>query len=185
MGLRTTTIGAYPKPDYVPLPNWFDLGADAPEAPTATFDPYFADRSDAAMAAFDRATQEIVAEQVGLGIDVPTDGEIRREFYVYYHCRHIDGISFSRLTRKAMRNGSWTARVPTITGALAPGAPFLARDWRVAQQSAPVPVKITVPGPLTIIDSTANAHYQSDAALAPQAFSECVLPVVSIVSDAL
>ena len=58
-----------------------------------------------------------------------------------------------------MRNGAWTAEMPTFTGKVAAREPFLVRDWEVAQAATNRPVKITVPGPLTIADSTANVFY--------------------------
>ena len=65
-----------------------------------------------------------------------------------------------------MREGAWRARVPTVVGPLSAGAPFLAEDWRKAQAVTDCPVKITVPGPLTIIDSTADAFYDDPQRLA-------------------
>jgi 5-methyltetrahydropteroyltriglutamate--homocysteine methyltransferase len=103
---------------------------------------------------------------VAAGIDVPTDGEIRREHYIYYQCRNFAGFDFQRLTRKAMRRGSWTAEVPTVTGKVSAKNPVLVRDWRVAQSVTDRPVKITLPGPLTIIDSTADAAYADEQRLA-------------------
>ena len=105
-------------------------------------------------------------EQADIGIDIPTDGEVRREHYVYYHLRHIEGFDFDNLTVAAMRDGSWEAEVPTVVAPLQAGPPFLTQDWRVAQSSTDRPVKITVPGPLTIIDSTANAFYENEKDLA-------------------
>lgn len=169
MALLTTTIGSYPKPDYVPVANWHTVrqkrGAH-PTHPTQAYDAFLADRPADAEERLDRGTQEIVLEQAEAGIDIPTDGEIRREHYIYYHCRHLIGFDFENLTEKAMRGGSWTAHVPTVTGPLQAGAPFLPHDWKVAQAVTDKPVKITIPGPLTIIDSTADAHYGDETALA-------------------
>ena len=107
-------------------------------------------------ATFDRATREVVAEQAAIGIDIPTDGEIRRANYIHYHCSHWEGFEPDTLTECTMRNGAWTAEVPTFTGPVAARGPFLVRDWEVAQAATERPVKMTVPGPLTIADSTAT-----------------------------
>ena len=64
------------------------------------------------------------------------------------------------------RGGAWKARFPTIVGKIATGANFLAADWRRAQAATDKPVKITMPGPMTIIDSTVDAHYGDEEALA-------------------
>jgi 5-methyltetrahydropteroyltriglutamate--homocysteine methyltransferase len=58
-----------------------------------------------------------------------------------------------------MRNGAWIAEVPTFTTKIEAGKPFLVRDWQVAQSATDKPVKITIPGPLTISDSTADLAY--------------------------
>jgi 5-methyltetrahydropteroyltriglutamate--homocysteine methyltransferase len=108
-----------------------------------------------------------VQDQVECGVDIPTDGEQRRENYIHYHCRHIEGIDFGKLTRKVHRNGAAVAVLPTITGRIVPkGNHFLDRDFEVAQSCTGRPVKITVPGPVTIIDTTANDFYSTERELA-------------------
>jgi len=166
MPIPTTTIGAYPKPTYAPVPNWFDLREQRSAAPTELYDRILGPTAADHESLLDEATREIVREQADLGIDIPTDGEIRREHYVYYHLRHVAGVDFVNLTERTMRDGAWTARVPTIAGPLSAGAPFLPRDWQVAQAASDRPVKITVPGPMTIMDSTADSHYGDERALA-------------------
>ena len=110
------------------------------------------------------ATREVVREQDALGINVPTDGEIRRENYIHYHCRHLIGIDFATLTEKQMR-GHYQTLLPTITGPVqAARHPFLVRDWQIAQSAAKKPVKITLPGPLTIGDSVADDFYRDPRA---------------------
>ena len=64
----------------------------------------------------DLATGEAVADQVACGIDIPSDGEQRRENYIHYHCRHMRGFDFDLLTTKVHRNGAAVADLPTITG---------------------------------------------------------------------
>jgi 5-methyltetrahydropteroyltriglutamate--homocysteine methyltransferase len=153
MPIKTTCIGAWPKPDYVPHMAWFHEAAQTGAADAEGLSE--AERT----AIFDRATQEAVAEQAALGIDIPTDGEIRRANYVHYHCSHLAGFELDTLTECTMRNGAWTAEVPSFTAKIQAGAPFLVRDWQVAQEATDRPVKITVPGPLTISDSTADLVY--------------------------
>lgn len=159
MALLTTTIGSYPKPEYVPTPDWFRTGSSDRTEPTKAYDEYLRTQPEDSDARLVRGTHEAVRDQVEAGIDVPTDGEIRREHYIYYHCRHLDGFDFSRLTHKVMRSGTWEAEVPTVTGPIAAREHFLPDDWRVAQQATDHPIKITIPGPLTIADSTADAYY--------------------------
>ena len=165
-GIKTTTIGSYPKPGYAPVAGWFDVRDLHRQSPTRTYSTFLRDRRHNAEELLHQATREVVREQAEIGIDIPTDGEIRREHYIYYHLRHIQGFDFDNLTVATMRNGSWEAEVPTVRAPLRDGPPFLVEDWRVAQSSTDRPVKITLPGPLTIIDSTANAFYASEQDLA-------------------
>ena len=153
MPLVTTCIGSYPKPHYVPRIAWMHENVEVGEVEAGDLSP------EERRAAFDRATREVVAEQAAIGIDIPTDGEIRRANYIRYHCSHLDGFELDTLTECTMRNGAWTAEMPTFTGKVAAREPFLVRDWEVAQAATNRPVKITVPGPLTIADSTANVFY--------------------------
>lgn len=126
MPVATTCIGAYPKPAYVPHMAWFHSGAQTGEADATELSP------GERQAILDRATREVVAEQDSVGIDIPTDGEIRRENYIHYHCAHLEGFELNALTECTMRNGAWTAEVPTFTGRIRAGAPFLVRDWAIA-----------------------------------------------------
>jgi 5-methyltetrahydropteroyltriglutamate--homocysteine methyltransferase len=166
MPIRTTTIGAYPKPEYVPIPDWFQEESTVAKDPTKALDNCNECHGPQAEEVLDRATREVILEQVGLGIDIPGDGEVRRENYIHYHCRNLEGIDFTCLTRKAMRDGQWRVAVPTITGPIKARTGFLVRDWRVAQAVTEKPVKITLPGPLTIIDSTYNSFYEDERKLA-------------------
>ena len=166
MPILTTTIGAYPKPEYVPIPDWFREESTVAKDPTKALDNCDECHGPQAEELLDRATREVVLEQVRLGIDVPSDGEVRRENYIHYHCRNLEGIDFTSLTRKAMRDGQWMVAVPTITGPIKARAGFLVHDWRIAQAATKKPVKITLPGPLTIIDSTYNSFYEDERKLA-------------------
>jgi 5-methyltetrahydropteroyltriglutamate--homocysteine methyltransferase len=182
--MLTTTIGAYPKPEDVPIRDWFqkDGGADTAE-PTAGYAETVRQYGDRLQAILDRATAEVVREQVDLGIDIPTDGEIRRENYIHYHCRHLHGIDFETLTEREMR-GHYQALLPTIVGPIGAGVPFLVRDWEVAQSATSRPVKITVPGPLTIGDSVADAYYQGDDRARGVALAEALNVEIRRLADA-
>lgn len=160
MALETTCIGAYPKPDYVRLPDWFNIpaGPDTVD-PTRQWAAAMASLGDDAEEIISRGVEEAVRDQVNAGIDIPTDGEIPRENYIHYHCRHIDGFDFTNLTRKPVRGGNYEANLPTVTGPVSARDPFLVHDWRRAQSFSERPIKITMPGPMTIWDTNADAYY--------------------------
>ncbi len=161
--IMTTTIGAYPKPDFVDVPDWFHNPDTAD--PTAGWAEAVEAMGDEAEAVFARGTHQAVNDQVACGIDIPTDGEIRRENYIHYHCRHLHGFDFEGLTEKEVRGGNYSAKLPTIRGPVSAREHFLDRDYRVAQVATDRPVKITLPGPLTIADTTVDAWYGDGRAL--------------------
>jgi 5-methyltetrahydropteroyltriglutamate--homocysteine methyltransferase len=182
--MLTTTIGAYPKPADVPIRDWFRMegGTDTPE-PTAGYVETVRQYGERLEGILDRATIAVVREQVDLGIDIPTDGEIRRENYIHYHCRHLLGLDFETLTEREMR-GRCRALLPTIVGAIRAGPPFLVRDWRIAQSATRNPVKITVPGPLTIGDSVADEYYRDDARARGAALADALNVEIRRLADA-
>lgn len=165
MALLTTTIGAYPKPAYVPVPDWFQEKDTAQINSVAAYNRYLQQRPENAEQLLDQATREIVEEQVRLGIDFPTDGEMRRENYIHYHCRHLEGIDFSTLSEKVMRSGAWVNVVPTISGWIQVKEHFLPRDWKIAQAVTERPITITLPGPMTISDSLLDNYYGDEKTL--------------------
>ena len=153
------TLGAFPKPAYVSMSDWFQgKGGDYT---SGYVEEISADGLDDIL---DRATAEVVSDQLAAGIDIPTDGEVRRENYIHYHCRHLNGIDFESLETVRMRDTA-EASLPTIVGPITATDHFLQRDWTVAQAVSPVPVKITVPGPMTIADSVADQYYCDPVAL--------------------
>jgi 5-methyltetrahydropteroyltriglutamate--homocysteine methyltransferase len=161
MPVTTTTIGAYPKPDFLAVGDWFDAVSDGPDSadPTGRYAEDLARLGADAETQFARAAEAVIGDQTEAGIDIPTDGEVRRENYIHYHCRHIDGIDFGRLTETVVRGGAYTARLPTITGPVRATEPFLPHDWKVAQAFTKRPLKVTLPGPMTIGDTLADDHY--------------------------
>ncbi len=159
MAVRTTVIGAYPKPDFLPVIDWFrdEEGGDS-SRPTEQYESDVQSMGEAAEAIFVRAAQSVIDDQVNAGIDIVTDGEVRRENYIHYHCRHLDGIDFDTLTEKTVR-GNYQARLPTITGSVSAREPFLPHDWKAAQALTDHPVKVTLPGPMTLGDTVADSYY--------------------------
>lgn len=168
MALSTTCLGAWPKPADLPIRDWFQVSHGDPDYADRVMAGWAHAQSDQARRMLDVATADVVQQQVRCGIDVPTDGELRRENYVHYQCRHFDGFDFEELTERVVRNGAYATRLPSIRGPVRSlGNGTLVRDWRIAQAAAPDrPVKMTLPGPMTISDTTADLHYGDPEALA-------------------
>ena len=162
--LETTTIGAFPKPNYVPVRDWFDAARETGgmNAAQTTLD-YTLDvekNKDTHEALFVRAAKEVIDIQQRAGISIPTDGEVRRENYIHYHCRHLDGFDFDTLEHRVLRDGAYETDLPAIRSAIAyPGKCYSTHDYLASQGVSAKPVKFTLPGPLTIMDTTADCFY--------------------------
>jgi 5-methyltetrahydropteroyltriglutamate--homocysteine methyltransferase len=164
MPIRTTCIGAFPKPDYVPIKDWFHIDLADKNYGSAVIEAWQNAPENEAL--FERATAEIIKLQIDCGVSIPTDGEQRRENYVHYQCRYFNGFDFENLVRTVMRNGAYDCLLPAIRGPISSNEAVLVRDYNQAQAASDRPVKITLPGPMTIIDSTSDCYYNDDPALA-------------------
>ena len=168
MGLLTTTIGSYPKPDFVIVRDWVHPKSDY----KPTYDAHIADKryfedKKVSTSVF-LGTIEAVRRQLEAGIDVPTDGEQGREHYIFYHLRHLKGVDYSRLQNRKVRGvEEWFSEVPTISGRIEARDRFLRYDWQIAQSIAggDSPVKITLPGPMTIADTVVDEYYGNEEEL--------------------
>ena len=162
--LITTTIGAFPKPEYVPVRDWFDSAREKGGMNTSeTTYQYSKDiekNKDAHEDLFIRAAQEVLDIQIRAGISIPTDGEVRRENYIHYHCRHLGGFDFNNLEHRVLRDGAYETDLPAIRGPILHSSKnYSAHDYVASQGVSSRPVKFTLPGPLTIMDTTADCFY--------------------------
>ena len=158
----TTVIGAYPKPSYLKLPDWFNAeGGTDTQYPTKDYHDAIKKMGSDVESIFQKAAQEVINDQIDCDIDIVTDGEVRRENYIHYHCRYLEGIDFNKLTKKVARTGNYECWLPTVTGKINAKESFLIHDWEVAQKISSKPVKITIPGPMTITDTISNEYYSS------------------------
>jgi len=164
MPIKTTCIGAFPKPDYVPIKDWFMVVPTDEDYNADVIGNWSDDPKHEPL--FERATREAIQTQVDCGIDIPTDGEQRRENYVHYQCRHMQGFDFTNLERRVLRNGAYESDLPSIRSQIIAGKPVLPRDYKLAQNFTDHPVKVTMPGPMTIIGTVADCFYNDDKKLA-------------------
>ena len=161
--MLTTVIGAYPKPDYLKITDWFNAkGGTDTATPTKFYEDEIKKMGADAESIFEKAAKEVIRDQLDCGIDIITDGEIKRENYIHYHCRHLNGVDFNTLTEKVARTGNYKCWLPTITNKISATDPFLVDEWKSNQSLSNKPVKVTIPGPMTITDTISNTHYTSD-----------------------
>jgi len=152
--LRTTIAGSLPKPEWLAEPNrlWAQWKAEG-----------------AALAAAKRdATLLWLKLQEDAGIDIVTDGEQSRQHFVHGFLERIEGVDFDRKVEMGIRNNRYKAMVPTVTGPLRLNGRVHATEARLARAHTARKLKFTLPGPMTIIDTIADAHYRDKVALAMQ-----------------
>ena len=162
--LETTTIGSFPKPSFVPIRDWFDLarqkGAMDTIETTLQYNLDILKNKDNHESLFLQATKEILDIQLRAGVSILTDGEVRRENYIHYHCRHLAGFDFINLEQRILRDGAYETELPAIRSKIMhPGKNYSVHDYIVSQALTPSQIKFTLPGPLTIMDTTADYFY--------------------------
>jgi len=107
--------------------------------------------------ALDDATVVVLREQEELGLDILTDGEMRRTHFIFHIAGQWDGIDTKSLVNKTIyRNRTANRMVPRITGKIARHDAASVDDLRVARSHTGRPLKMAVPGPMTVADSAAN-----------------------------
>jgi 5-methyltetrahydropteroyltriglutamate--homocysteine methyltransferase len=149
--IRTTIAGSLPKPAWLAEPNklwapWRLQGEVLAEG-----------KRDAVRLALD--------EQRRAGIDIVGDGEQTRQHFVTTFIEHLDGVDF--VNRKTVRiRNRYDASVPVVASAVARKAPVFVEDVRYLRSIAAGPVKFTLPGPMTMVDTLYDAHYGSREKLA-------------------
>src|SRR5258708_16331181 len=104
--------------------------------------------------------------QEDAGIDIVSDGEQSRQHFVHGFLEGIDGIDFARRVPMGIRNNRYEAMVPTVTGPLRRRHPVHAAEARIARAHTAHRLKFTLPGPMTIVDTVADAYYRDRVAMA-------------------
>src|SRR5437879_2941421 len=148
----TTIAGSLPKPPWLAEPNrlwppWRLSGAALEDA-----------KRD--------ATLLTLKLQEDGGIDIVTDGEQSRQHFVHGFLEAVDGIDFGRKVEIGIRADRYKAMVPTATSALRLKSRVHAREARLARAHTRRKLKFTLPGPMTIVDTVADAHYGDRVKLA-------------------
>lgn len=119
--------------------------------------------ADEALAeAHDDAVRLAVADQVDAGLDIVTDGEQRRRHYIWGFLEALDGVDALQLGKKQTRGARYTAElqdVARVVGEVRRPGPIFVDALRFAKARTDRPVKVTLPGPMTIVDSVVDEHY--------------------------
>jgi methionine synthase II (cobalamin-independent) len=112
------------------------------------------------------ATLLALKEQEDAGIDIVTDGEQARQHFVHGFLERIEGVDFARRVTMGIRNNRYNAEVPTVSGPLRRKSNVHGFEAKIARAHTRRRLKFTLPGPMTIVDTIADAHYGDKVALA-------------------
>ena len=159
--LPTTLVGSYPQPDW--LIDRARLGAAMP--PRVRLDSLWRIAPELLEQAQDDATLLAIREQERAGLDIVTDGEIRRESYSNRFATALDGLDLDRPGTRVSRSGHLVP-VPRVVGPIRRRLPVEVHDVRFLRRHTAKPIKITLPGPFTLTQQAQNDFYGSDAELA-------------------
>ncbi len=159
--LPTTLVGSYPQPDWL-----IDRDRLAAQMPPRTHlcglwrlaPPFLA-------SALDDAVLLAIRDQERAGIDLICDGEIRRESYTNRFANALEGVDLDNPGQRLSRTGTLVP-VPRVTGKVHRIHPVNVGDMQFLRANTERQVKITVPGPFTMTQLTANDYYPSESALA-------------------
>jgi 5-methyltetrahydropteroyltriglutamate--homocysteine methyltransferase len=113
----------------------------------------------------DDATLLAIRDQERAGLDVLTDGEMRRESYSNRFGTALSGLDLDNPGEILSRSGHKIS-VPKVIGKIKRMRPVQVRDVEFLRANTDRKIKITVPGPFTMSRQAVNSHYDSDEALA-------------------
>ena len=170
MGARlvTTVVGSYPQPGW--LIDRGRLGERLP--PRVRARELWRVAEEQLEEAQDDATRLAVADMERAGVDVITDGEMRRESYSNRFATALDGIDLDEPGTALDRTGNPNP-VPRVVGPVRRARPVEVRDVEFLRSISDRRIKITVPGPFTMTQQAQNDHYATDRDLA-LAYAEAV-----------
>jgi len=166
--LLTSVVGSYPQPDWL-VDRTLLTKMMAPRVRVREVWRIPPERLEEAQ---DDATIVAIREQERAGIDIITDGEIRRESYSNKFANALDGIDRERLGEIVGRTGN-KVPVPIVSGPIRRREPVEVRDVAFLRAHTDKTIKITLPGPFTMTQQVVNEHYESEESLA-FAYAEAV-----------
>ncbi len=159
--LPTTVVGSYPQPEW--LIDRERLGSRLPPRVRARelwrVDERFLEEAQ------DDATLLAIRDMEEAGVDVISDGEMRRESYSNRFATALDGIDLDNPGVAIDRTGHENP-VPRVVGPIRRTRPVEVRDVEFLRANTSRPIRITLPGPFTMAQQAQNDHYPDEESLA-------------------
>jgi 5-methyltetrahydropteroyltriglutamate--homocysteine methyltransferase len=160
--LPTTLVGSYPQPDW--LIDRRRLAEIVPPRAHARelwrVDPSHLEQAQ------DDATILAIRDQERAGIDVVTDGEMRRESYSNRFATALDGMDSENPAQIPSRTAGRLQIVPRVVGPIRRRQPVQVRDVAFLRENTDRPIKITIPGPFTMTQQLFDEYYKDEEAVA-------------------
>src|ERR1700730_2723440 len=166
--LPTTVVGSYPQPDW--LIDRAALETQAP--PRIRLETLWRVPQPILEEAQDDATVLAIREMERAGIDIVSDGEMRRESYSNRFATALDGVDIDHPGEARTRSGKLQL-VPRVVGPIRRRHAVEVRDVAFLRSNTDRRIKITLPGPFTMAQQAKDEHYKDEAALA-MAYAEAV-----------
>ena len=158
--LPTTVVGSYPQPGW--LIDRAKLGAKVPRVRAPEIwqvEKAFLEQAQ------DDATLLAIRDMERAGIDIVTDGEIRRESYSNRFATELEGIDIERPGSTINRSGV-PIPVPRVAGPIRRRAAVEVQDVAFLRENTSRKIKITLPGPFTMAQQAQDDYYKDEEALA-------------------
>src|SRR3989440_2849019 len=158
--IETTVVGSYPQPNW--LIDRARLGSKVPRVRAPEIwrvEPSLLEEAQ------DDATLIAIRDMERAGIDIITDGEMRRESYSNRFATALEGVDIVNPGSTINRTGARSV-VPRITGPIVRKNPVEVRDVQFLRRNTERKIKITLPGPFTMAQQAQDDYYKDEEALA-------------------
>ncbi len=166
--LLTTVVGSYPQPEW--LIDRQALSSGSP--PRIRSSGLWRIPEEHLEAAQDDATLAAISDMQRAGVDIITDGEIRRESYSNRFATALEGVDIDRPGQIIGSSGRPTP-VPRVVGPIRRVRPVQIRDVQFLRQHTDRRIKVTIPGPFTMAQQAQNDYYPDRESLAMD-YATCV-----------
>ena len=166
--LLTTVVGSYPQPDWL-----IDREAmKSTRVPRVRYQGLWRIPEPFLAEAQNDATLLAIRDMERAGVDIISDGEIRRESYSNRFATALEGIDIETPGKIAGNGGNITL-VPRVVGTVRRSGPVQVADVEFLRRNTEGRIKVTLPGPFTMAQQALNEYYSDTESLAMD-YAVCV-----------